>query len=59
MFALQTRDLYHIEADRKSGSIEFAEGKYIEPSQARRVDNGTIAFVATNAGLVMKRGQRV
>ena len=27
MFASQTRDLYHIETDRKGGYIEFARGQ--------------------------------
>ena len=38
MFASQTRDLYHIETDRKGGYIEFAKGKYIEQSSARHID---------------------
>ena len=42
MFASQTRDLYHIETDRKGGYIEWSSyngAKYIEPSQARHIDN--------------------
>ena len=35
MFASQTRDLDHIET---AGYIEFTEGKYIEPSNARYID---------------------
>ena len=33
MFALQTRDLYHIETDRKGGYIEFARGQIYRAEQ--------------------------
>ncbi len=39
IYVKSERDLYHIETVRKGGYIEFAEGKYIEPSSARYIDN--------------------
>ena len=58
MFASQTRNLYHIETDRKGGYIEFRsynERIYrAERSEAYR----QIAFVSTNAVLVIKKKGR-
>ena len=56
MFASQTRDLYHIETDRKGSYIEFAVRQIYraEPSEAYR----QIASVDTDAVLVKKRGHR-
>ena len=55
MFAWQTRDLYHIETDRKGGYIEFARGQIYraEPSEAYL----QIAFVSTIVVLEKKRGR--
>ena len=57
MFASQTRDLYHIETDRKGGYIEFAVRQIyrVERSEAYR----QIASVDTDAVLVKKRGRGI
>ena len=57
MFASQTRDLYHIETDRKGGYIEFAVRQIYraERSEAYR----QIASVDTDAVLAKKRGQKM
>ena len=56
MFASQTRDLYHIETDRKGDYIEFAIRQIYrgEQSEAYRQK----ASVDTEAVLVKKRGHR-
>ena len=56
MFASQTRDLYHIETDRKGGYIEFARGQIYraEKGEAYR----QIASLDTDKVLVNKRGHR-
>ena len=56
MFASQTRDLYHIETDRKGSYIEFAVRQIYraEPSEAYR----QIASAYTDAVLAKKEENR-
>ena len=56
MFASQTRDLYHIETDRKGSYIEFAVRQIYraEPSEAYR----QIASADTDAVLAKKEENR-
>ena len=56
MFASQTRDLYHIETDRKGGYIEFAAGQIYRAEQGKAYRQ--IASADTDAVLVKKRGHR-
>ena len=56
MFASQTRDLYHIETDRKGGYIEFAVRQIYRTEQSEAYRQ--IASVDTDAVLVKKRGHR-
>ena len=59
MFASQTRDLYHIETDRKGGYIEFAARQIYraERSEAYRRMNNRICVHKYNA--CTKRGRRI
>ena len=51
MFTSQTRDLYHIETDRKGGYIEFAVRQIYRAEQSEAYRQ--IASVGTDAVLVI------
>jgi len=57
MFASQTRDLYHIETDRKGGYIEFAVWQIYRAERGEEYQQ--IASVDTDSVLAKKRGQKM
>jgi hypothetical protein len=51
MFALQTRDLSHIEFEQSENISNLPQGKYIEPSNARHIDKKSAQFALINVAV--------
>ena len=51
MFALQTRDLSHIEFEQSENISNLPHGKYIEPRNARHIDKKSARFALTNVAV--------
>ena len=50
MFALQTRDLSHIEFEQSENISNLPQGKYIEPSNTRHIDKKSARFALIKKG---------